>query len=112
MKMNNMQIIERVNGLSELIKEAPDIRVRNSHVINRNYKKLLEAYMPYDEDRNKIMASDKTDEEKVEAQRELLEAETDVNIDMITLSDLENEPLNLKQVNVIDFMVTESGVQE
>ena len=54
MKMKNMELIEHINGLTEMIGEGPNLRVRLSHLINRNYGALVEAYRPYEEDLRKI----------------------------------------------------------
>lgn len=105
MKMNNMELIEHINGLTEVISDSPNLRVRLSHLINRNYGALLEAYKPYEEDLRKIEKSDASEEEKNEDRMELLLTQIEVPITNITLAEIENEPLNLKQMHILHFMI-------
>lgn len=105
MKMKNMELIEHINGLTEMIGEGPNLRVRLSHLINRNYGALVEAYRQYEEDLRKIDESDASEDDKNANRMELLSTQIDVPIANISLAEIENEPLNLKQMHILHFMI-------
>ena len=108
MKMTNLKMVECINQLTDLINDGPDLRVRLSQQINRNYGKLLEAYKPYEDDLQKINNSDASDADKNSQIQELMQIEIEIPVLVVRLTEIENEPLNLKQMHALEFMVEDT----
>ena len=108
MKMTNLKMVEGINQLTDLINDGPDLRLRLSHQINRNYGKLLEAYKPYEDDLQKINNSDASDADKNSQIQELMQTEIEIPVLVVRLTEIENEPLNLKQMHALEFMVEDT----
>lgn len=106
MIIKNLDLVKHVNGLISLQKECDiPFSVTLAHKINRNIKKLIEEVKPYEEDRQKIMDEDISSDEKNKKISELLLCETDIQLNMIDLKELEGIQLTLSQMDVLDIMI-------
>ena len=108
MKMTNLKMVECINQVTDLINDGPVLRVRLWHQINRNYGKLLEAYKPSEDDLQKINNSDASDADKNSQIQELMQIEIEIPVLVVRLTEIENEPLNLKQMHALEFMVEDT----
>lgn len=106
MIIKNIDLVKCVNGLISLQKECDiSFSVTLAHKINRNIKKLIEEAKPYEEDRQKIMNEDISDKEKNKKISELLLCETDIQLNMIDIKELEGIQLTLNQMDILDIMI-------
>ena len=106
MIIKNIELVKCVNGLISLQKECNiQFSVTLAHKINRNIKKLIEEVKPYEEDRQKIMNESISDDEKNKKISELLLCETDIQLNMIDIKELEGIQLTLNQMDILDIMI-------
>lgn len=106
MIIKNIELVKCVNGLISLQKECNiPFSVTLAHKINRNIKKLIEEVEPYEEDRQKIMNESISDDEKNKKISELLLCETDIQLNMIDIKELEGIQLTLSQMDILDIMI-------
>lgn len=109
MKMTNLEMVNAINGVEFLMSDTdtPMFSVRVAHLINRNHKSLLELYPVYNEDRSKILEKKISEEKKEKELKELLETEIDVIIQKISIEDLDDMKLTVRQMQVLEFMVAD-----
>ena len=106
MIIKNVELVKCVNGLISLQKECNiPFSVTLAQKINGNIKKLIEEVEPYEEDRQKIMDEDISDDEKNKKISELLLCETDIQLNMIDIKELEGIQLTLNQMDILDVMI-------
>lgn len=112
--MTNREIVNAINGISAIKERKEKMPVRVAWIIQKNLKRLVRAYEPYDEVREKIMDGydNKPQDEKEKAAKdlnELLEQRNDdIHIDKITLEELEQcVGLTIGDIEALEFMVQE-----
>jgi len=108
MKMKNIDIINRINGLG-VVADLP-LPVRLTYAIRKNAKKLEVEYNDYYEALTELKEKYKGDKESPEYTKELeelLNIEVEIDFHMVTESifDSVNFDITLQQITALDFMI-------
>ena len=108
MKMKNIDIINRINGLG-VVADLP-LPIRLTYAIRKNARKLEAEYKDYFEAYTELKEKYKDDKESPEYTKELeelLNIEVEIEFHMVTESifDCENFDITLQQLAAIDFMI-------
>jgi len=108
MKMKNIDIINRINGLG-VVADLP-LPVRLTYAIRKNAKKLEVEYNDYFESYTALKEKYKDDKESPEYTKELkelLNIEVDVEFHMVpeTIFDGASFEITLQQMTALDFMI-------
>lgn len=106
MKLKNIDIINRINGLGAVADLA--IPVRLTYAIRKNAKKLEEEYQEYFELYTELKEKYKGDPESPEYTKELeelLNIEVDIELHMVPESVLDGFDITLQQLTALDFMI-------
>lgn len=106
MKIKNIEIINRINGLGA-VADLP-LPVRLTYAIRKNAKKLEAEYNDYFEAYTALKEKYKDDKESPECTKELndlLNIEVDIDFHMISDSIFEGFDITLQQLTALDFMI-------
>lgn len=108
MKMKNIDIINRINGLGA-VADLP-LPVRLTYAIRKNARKLETEYNDYFEAYTALKEKHKDDKESPECSKELedlLSIEVDVDVHMVpdSIFDAASFDITLQQMTVLDFMI-------
>ncbi len=110
-KMQNIEMVNIANGVTEFIQKEKAIPVKVSYAISKNISKLMEELKPYEEERKKLMEGfdDKPENEKKEVMsklEELLKIENEVDVHTIQMQDIETcECITTKEFMLLEFMI-------
>ena len=108
MKMKNIDIINRINGLG-VVTNLP-LPIRMTYAIRKNARKLETEYNDYFESYTTLKEKYKDDKESPEYTKELeelLNIEVDIDFRMVpeTIFDGANFDITLQQITALDFMI-------
>lgn len=108
MKLKNIDIINRINGLGA-VADLP-LPVRLTYAIRKNARKLEAEYNDYFESYTALKEKYKDDKESPECTKELdelLNIEVDIDIHMVpeTIFDGAGFDITLQQMTALDFMI-------
>lgn len=108
MKMKNIEIINRINGLGA-VADLP-LPVRLTYAIRKNARKLETEYNDYFESYTALKKKYKDDKESPECNKELeelLNIEVEVDIHMVpeTIFDGASFDITLQQLAALDFII-------
>lgn len=108
MKLKNIEIINRINGLGA-VADLP-LPVRLTYAIRKNAKKLEAEYNDYFEAYTALKEKHKDDKESPECSKELeelLNIEVDIELHMVpeSIFDGASFEITLQQMTALDFMI-------
>lgn len=104
MKMTNLEAVRHANSLNGVIEEGKELPVKLSYAITKNLKRLLKELETYEEERQKIIGKEDS-EEKL---KELCDIEIDVDINTVQMDVIEQiGTIAPGQLMALDFMIAE-----
>lgn len=110
--MTYAKIIEYIKRLRKFAEKNYELPFIVRRAIKKNHKALLEEYKLYDEEYQPLVADyeSKTDEEKEEINKkvmEMLNTETDLQLETVSVMMLADVNMTLADEELIDFMLVE-----
>lgn len=105
--MKMFQLIKNVNSVREFVAKNYELPFSLRRAIKKNEKAMIEEYVIFDEERNRIRTSDIDDEEKKQKEVKMLNEELDIEIIKLPIEILADINMTLADEELISFMLEE-----
>lgn len=106
-KMNNLEMVNAVNSLTEFVGKDKIVPVALSVAISANIKNLLRELEPYNEEREKLIKKAADNESFIE----LCNIDVEVNLRTVSAELLDGVELSTKDYFALEFMLEEPKSQ-